>query len=182
SAHVPPRHRPEPDPDDLHTGSPMTVVTAQDSRHATGAGSSRPHFTGFEAIRALAAVMVVVHHAGSIVSGLGPQPRTGFIERYAAVFDSGVAVFFVLSGFLLWWPFVDRSLRSASPGSIRSFWWRRILRIVPAYWVALSVLAVLGVVSVGDQPWRYYLFLQVYSKETILGGIVVAWSLCTEMV
>src|SRR5699024_7634513 len=57
-----------------------------------------------------------------------------------------------------------------------------ILRIVPAYWVALSVLAVLGVVSVGDQPWRYYLFLQVYSKETILGGIVVAGSLCTEMV
>lgn len=159
----------------------MTAATAQDAGHATGGMSARPHFGGFEALRAVAALMVVVHHGSSIVTGLTDIPRRGTLERFAAVFDSGVAVFFVLSGFLLWWPFVDRSLRGIRPEPILGFWWRRILRIVPAYWLALTVFALLGIVRVGDAPLRYYLFLQVYSKETILGGIVVAWSLCTEI-
>ena len=35
--------------------------------------------------------------------------------------------------------------------------------------------------DLGDQWWRYYLFLQIYDADTTLGGIVQAWSLCTEM-
>lgn len=159
----------------------MTVVTAQEPPHDIGERSTRPHFTGFEALRALAASMVVLHHASSIVTGVRPPARAGVLESFAAVFDSGVAVFFVLSGFLLWWPIADRSVRDRPQERILGFWWRRVLRIVPAYWLALSVLWALGVVHLGDEAWRYYLFLQVYAKETILGGIVVAWSLCTEM-
>jgi peptidoglycan/LPS O-acetylase OafA/YrhL len=40
---------------------------------------------------------------------------------------------------------------------------------------------VVGWVEVGDQPWRLYLFLQIYDPYTTLAGIVPAWSLNTEV-
>jgi peptidoglycan/LPS O-acetylase OafA/YrhL len=121
--------------------------------------------------------MVLVHHAASIV---GPG-RTGRVQTLAQVFDSGVAVFFVMSGFLLWRPIVAASLAGRPVVRPLAFWWRRILRIVPAYWVALTVLWAVGSFHLGSQWWRYYLFLQIYRVDTVLGGIVPAWSLCTEM-
>src|SRR3712207_6891277 len=44
---------------------------------------------------------------------------------------------------------------------------RRVLRIVPAYWVALTLLAIFpGIVGVFTADWwRYYLFLQLYRSE-----------------
>jgi acetyltransferase len=60
---------------------------------------------------------------------------------------------------------------------------RRVLRIVPAYWVAVAVLGISpGAVGVFDEDWwRYWFFLQLYSAETLGGGIPVAWSLCVEV-
>jgi peptidoglycan/LPS O-acetylase OafA/YrhL len=57
------------------------------------------------------------------------------------------------------------------------------LRIVPAYWAALTVLAVFpGIPGVfTDDWWRYYFFLQLYSADTFTGGIAVAWTLCVEV-
>ena len=62
---------------------------------------------------------------------------------------------------------------------------RRALRIVPAYWLALTALAIFpGLVGVftGDW-WRYYGFLQIYSSVPLIRitGISVAWSLCIEV-
>ena len=51
----------------------------------------------------------------------------------------GVAIFFVISGFLLYRPFLAAS--RGGPAAIRGYLRRRVLRIVPAYWVALTVLA-----------------------------------------
>jgi peptidoglycan/LPS O-acetylase OafA/YrhL len=59
---------------------------------------------------------------------------------------------------------------------------RRALRILPAYWLALTVLAIVfpRIVLSGDW-WRYYLFLQLYSRDTVAAGIPVAWTLCVEV-
>ncbi len=95
----------------------------------------------------------------------------------------GVILFFVISGFLLYRPFVaaraDGRLR---PGTAR-YARRRVLRIVPAYWVALTVLAVFPGISgvFSDDWWRYYFFLQLYAEDTFAGGIPVAWTLCVEV-
>lgn len=155
----------------------MTVaVEATDRSDAIRSGSGDRHFGGFESLRAVAATMVLVHHAGSLAGG-----RVGGLSDLVAVFDGGVAVFFVLSGFLLYRPMVRRSIDGQSQQRAAGFWWRRVLRIVPAYWLALSILWAAGAFDLGREWWRYYAFLQIYRVDTVLGGIVPAWSLCTEL-
>jgi peptidoglycan/LPS O-acetylase OafA/YrhL len=134
------------------------------------------HFPGLEVIRALAASMVVIHHVASAAG-----PRAGRLATPAAVMDAGVAVFFVLSGFLIFRPYAA-ALIAGRPGQPAvAFWWRRVLRIVPAYWVALSVLWAAGNLHLGDQWWRHYLLLQPFDRYTALVGLVPAWSLSTEL-
>jgi peptidoglycan/LPS O-acetylase OafA/YrhL len=154
-----------------------TAVQARDGSETTRQGSPRVHFGGFEVLRAIAAVMVVVHHAGSYAG----EERTGWLYPLTAVMDSGVAVFFVLSGFLIYRPFVAAQVEGRPGQRTTMFWWRRVLRIVPAYWVALTFFWALGAFELGDEWWRFYLFLQIYSPTTVLNGVTQAWSLCTEM-
>jgi len=164
------------------------VPAAARDGHETAASSTsdeggrprapRDHFPCFEGLRALAAVMVVVHHASSLAGDLrSPGP----VHRLAAVLDSGVAVFFVISGFLIYRPYVVAHLAGRPPLRARAFFWRRLLRLVPAYWLALTFFWYLGSFDLGRDWWRYYLFTQIYSRTTTLGGLVQAWSLCTEV-
>ena len=54
----------------------------------------------------------------------------------------GVDLFFLLSGFLLVLPWLARAERGAPPPAAREFYRRRVLRIVPAYYVHLTLLFV----------------------------------------
>jgi peptidoglycan/LPS O-acetylase OafA/YrhL len=56
---------------------------------------------------------------------------------------SGVTLFFVLSGFLLFQPFAKALLFEKPWPSTRTFYMRRALRILPGYYVALLVLIAL---------------------------------------
>ncbi len=96
--------------------------------------------------------------------------------------DEGVAIFFLISGFLLYRPFV-RARAEGREFSVRDYARRRILRIVPAYWVALSLFVALGYVSgvTSHNWWIFYGFGQVYSFSTIGNGLGVAWTLCVEV-
>jgi peptidoglycan/LPS O-acetylase OafA/YrhL len=108
--------------------------------------------------------------------------RSG-LGRYASRLEIGVSVFFVISGFLLYRPFAAQRLIGARGTRLRDYVRRRLLRIVPAYWLALTVLAIwpgLPGVFTG-QWWVYYGFGQIYSDNTVLNGIGPAWSLCVEM-
>ena len=152
-----------------------------ETEHASAVETTAPvraHFPAFEGLRALASVMVVVHHASSLA---GDARSPGFVHRTASVLDSGVAVFFVISGFLIYRPFVAAHLAGRAPIRARAFFWRRALRLLPAYWLALTFFWYLGNFSLGHDWWRYYLFGQIYSRTTTLGGLVQAWSLCTEV-
>jgi peptidoglycan/LPS O-acetylase OafA/YrhL len=57
-----------------------------------------------------------------------------------------------------------------------------LFRIVPAYWAALTLLAIYpGLPGVFTADfWRYYGFLQIYNATTRFGGLSVAWSVCVE--
>jgi peptidoglycan/LPS O-acetylase OafA/YrhL len=143
------------------------------------AGAVTERFPCFDGFRAIAACMVLLVHA-SIVTGVVQNVRAG---PFLARMDAGVAVFFVISGFLLYRPYVIEHLGGRDALPTRSFWRRRVLRIFPAYWVALFVIAYVlrqRSVPAADAP-IYFGLLQVYSPTHVLGGLSQAWSLCTEL-
>ena len=94
-----------------------------------------------------------------------------------------MAIFFVISGFLLYLPYA-RVLRHASKlPSWRTYAQRRAVRIVPAYWLVLTVIAAtsFGASIIKGSWWRYYGLTQIYDRSTVAGGLPVAWSLCVEV-
>lgn len=148
-----------------------------------GLGSSTGHVAGFDGVRALAALGVLVTHVGLWV-GFTPRAATG---HYVARLDVGIAIFFALSGFLLYRPFVARRLDGRPRPDTRSYLRNRFLRIFPAYWLALTVLAVVLDTRGRDEIqglWDfvvYYGLLQSYSAHTALGGLQQAWTLTNEI-
>jgi peptidoglycan/LPS O-acetylase OafA/YrhL len=138
-----------------------------------------PRFPHIDGLRAIAAVCVVVAHTAAL-SGFSTHAWSTALWTGLTV---GVPIFFVISGFLLYRPFLAAQVLGAPSTPVRTYAWRRALRIVPAYWLALTVLgwwAHLHGVFTHDW-WRYYLFLQVYSHRTLYGGILPAWTLCVEV-
>jgi peptidoglycan/LPS O-acetylase OafA/YrhL len=107
---------------------------ALESGALEAAGRPR-HFPCFDGLRAIAAVSVVVIHT-SFVSGLTTRSGVGI---YTARLEIGVAVFFLISGFLLYRPFAAAHVAGLPSPVLGRFWVRRLLRIVPAYWLALTV-------------------------------------------
>ena len=97
----------------------------------------------------------------------------------------GVSVFFLISGFLLYRPFAVAHFSGRGPLSPARFWVRRLLRIVPAYWLALTVVTYAMHSDTIGSSWRSiivdYGFAQIYYPLHFFSGIGQAWSLCTEM-
>ena len=141
----------------------------------------------FDSLRAIAALSIFALHLPFVVRMSTDNPARAYLLELRV----GVAVFFLISGFLLYRPFARaRYLRQGRPAT-GSYAERRALRIVPAYWVALigtvlllnktggvgqpiAILSPRGVVS-------YFGFLQIYDSDTLLGGISAAWTLCVEV-
>ncbi len=143
-------------------------------------------FPLFDGLRAIAALLVVVVHA-SFISGF--TTHQGMWGALTARGEIGVSVFFLISGFLLYRPWAAAHLRDSAGPKTQEFFVRRALRIVPLYWVALTVFFLLdrfagvqatGPKGIADLP-VYFLFGQVYSKEHVLHGLTPAWTLCIEV-
>ncbi|MDQ1541016.1 MAG: hypothetical protein QOH29_1742 [Actinomycetota bacterium] len=138
-----------------------------------------PRFPMVDAVRAIAALTVVLFHDGN----LGGRHNAGFLAGYIGRLSVGVPIFFVISGFLLYRPFVAARLAGTPPIRVWPYLQRRALRILPAYWVSLTVLAIafgLPRVFTGDW-WRYYGLVQIYNTHTYDMGMGVAWTLCVEV-
>jgi peptidoglycan/LPS O-acetylase OafA/YrhL len=115
-------------------------------------------------------------------SGLTGSSHLGI---YTARLEIGVAVFFVISGFLLYRPFTVAHLGGGPNVAMKQFWVRRLKRIVPAYWVAFLVVTYVLHADKVHHGWAslpiYLGFAQIYWPSHVLSGILQAWSLCTEM-
>jgi peptidoglycan/LPS O-acetylase OafA/YrhL len=133
-----------------------------------------------EGIRALAAVAVLLTHAGFLSGATGGHVLPGFLARM----DIGVAVFFVLSGFLLYRPHVRAAVRGDPPPSVRGYALRRTARLVPAWLAVLAgtLLLVPSSRTAGAVPWVANLAqLQSLRFEWDLPGLAQLWSLSTEV-
>jgi peptidoglycan/LPS O-acetylase OafA/YrhL len=137
-------------------------------------------FPLFDSLRAVAALSVLLFHAALFRLLTHDSP----VKAYTSHLDVGVTIFFMISGFLLYRPFVRARLHAEESPHVPAYAWRRFLRIAPAYWVALTVvalwLALPGVFTRGGIP-VYYGFLQIYDAHRAFGGIPQAWTLCVEV-
>jgi peptidoglycan/LPS O-acetylase OafA/YrhL len=139
-------------------------------------------FPLFDALRAIAALSVLVYHAGYYAFLRHPHSQ---VAQYTARLDVGVTIFFLISGFLLYRPFVRSRLQDEPMPRLTAYAWRRFLRIVPAYWVALTIVALWlsstpRVFTPNGVP-IYYGFAQIYYYGYGVGGIGQAWTLCVEV-
>ncbi|MEZ2222971.1 acyltransferase family protein [Rhizobium sp. RCC_161_2] len=94
---------------------------------------------GADFMRAVACLMVLVHHLALRMdfNHVPDALATPFI--LARFGNYGVSVFFVLSGFLLSRPFWLALDKSLPPPSLTIYAMRRVARILPGFWVALTV-------------------------------------------
>lgn len=109
----------------------------------TGDAAPTSHLRTLDGLRAAAALLVVGTHVG-FWTGLVTPSFTGAV---VARMDVGVALFFALSGFLLSRPWIAVALSDDERRQpvLRTYAVRRLARIAPAYWFALTTVLVLEV-------------------------------------
>jgi peptidoglycan/LPS O-acetylase OafA/YrhL len=156
-----------------------TVQQERQARPPTSTAGGR-HFAHLDAMRGVAAVAVVATH----VAFQTGRSLTGPFAAVLSRLDFGVSLFFLLSGFLLLRPWLTARARGGPGPGTAGFLWRRALRILPAYWVAVA--AALVVVRGNDASavgiWlRQVTFTQIYGAGHLAHGLTQMWSLATEV-
>jgi len=110
---------------------------------------------GADGIRALACLMVIMHHLWQRLDGQAQAPFIRELRTLMLTGQVGVSAFFVLSGMLLSLPFWHRYLAGQPPPALREYLRRRALRILPGFYTALAVsfLFSLALVPGTFMPW-----------------------------
>jgi peptidoglycan/LPS O-acetylase OafA/YrhL len=142
-------------------------------------GGIRGFLPAVEGMRACAAMGVVITHVA-----FQTGHSSGVDGRLFGRFDLAVAVFFALSGFLLWRGHAGAA-RQLGPRPRTGHYLRsRVVRIMPAYLVA--VVVILSLLPDADHAsltvWLANLTLtQIYVPLTLTGGLTQMWSLSVEV-
>ena len=101
-------------------------------------GTPQGGFVGLQALRGLAAMLVVLYHATQMVH---ERLGAGEVWTFGA---AGVDLFFPISGFVM---ALTTHRHWGSSGRGAEFLWRRLVRVVPLYWAA-TALKVAGLLLV----------------------------------
>ncbi len=120
-----------------------------------------------DGLRAIATLMVISFHIQqkAFIWSKWDQP---WISAFWTFGGSGVTLFFILSGFLLFLPYAKALLFQSSWPSIKQFYIRRALRILPAYYIALFIIILLFQRQyLNPQLWnQLFLFLTLFMDST----------------
>lgn len=140
------------------------------------------YFTALDGARAVAALGVLLNHVALLSGYTGRHP---WIGQYLARAEVGVSIFFVLSGFLLYRPFVVDRLAGVPHRDVSAYARRRFLRIFPAYWVALIIIGFVMQAPGFEGPHSvvaHFFLIHTYDIEQVTGGPVQqSWTLATEL-
>jgi exopolysaccharide production protein ExoZ len=136
----------------------------------------RSYITGFDYLRGVAALMVVVHH---VVGVLSHETLPGHFFWVGA---SGVDIFFVLSGFLMYGILGGKA-------SVRGFLLSRATRVVPTYFIVSTFYLLVSVFVLHRgfeaESWRFIksiLFIPHLNRDGMIQPIVGAgWTLTYEV-
>jgi peptidoglycan/LPS O-acetylase OafA/YrhL len=140
-------------------------------------------------IRAVAAILVMLTHAAYTTG----KYNFGYAGLIYSRMEIGVPIFFVLSGFLLFSPWVRSTAQGRDGPSVRRYAWHRVRRIMPAYVVTvLAAYLLYHFRTAGPNPGHTWLGLfrnltltQIYTDDYLFSylhqGLTQMWSLAVEV-
>lgn len=141
----------------------------------------RDWFPGLAAVRVVGATCVVGTHVAFYTGRTTRGPFAGTLGRL----DVGVALFFVLTGFLLFRPYAQAALSGRAMPRTGRYLRHRALRILPAYWLVviacMALLPPLGSTSRASDIVHHLTLTQIYGLVIQHTGLTQAWSLCVEV-
>lgn len=138
-------------------------------------GKRQGYVPGLDGIRALAVGLVLFSH--NVI-----YDKFTHLRPFAVAAYIGVAVFFVLSGYLITTLLLREEEQTGSI-SLRLFYLRRALRLFPALWLYLLVIGIIW--SFGwlpHHPWHSFVSSLLYVRNLVGRGHETAhlWSLAIE--
>jgi peptidoglycan/LPS O-acetylase OafA/YrhL len=148
--------------------------------HPQGSSAVIPSLDG---LRATSILLLLTGHA--TMSALGPSSPalSSFPLRLLLCHaDLGVRVFFIISGFLITSLLINERAEFGSV-SLKLFYIRRGLRILPAFYCFIASIAVLDACGVVDVPSRLWIYVLTYTVNFNASGVWVIghlWSLSVE--
>ncbi|HNF06021.1 MAG: acyltransferase [Mycobacterium sp.] len=166
----------------------MTVSRALERGGAERVGGAN-RVAALTGIRAVAALLVVATHAAYTT---GKYPR-GYVGLVYSRLEIGVPIFFVLSGFLLFRPWVKSAMTGGPPPSLRRYARHRVRRIMPAYVVTvLAAYLLYHFRTAGPNPGHTWigllrnltltqLYTDGYNYAYLHQGLTQMWSLAVEV-
>lgn len=145
------------------------------------------HFSGLTELRGIAAVTVMIAHIDQF-GHLFDIPKYGIFATGIA--SQAVTMFFVLSGFLITYLLIKEK-EDHRQIFIRKFYWRRILRIWPAYYATIILAIFFGFLGITQLPSlskslqissMFVLFMPnlAYVISYVFGGTSPLWSIGVE--
>ncbi len=155
----------------------MSVLQPQVTRAGDLGRGFQP---ALEGVRALAAIGVLTTHVAFQTGSV----RSTFPGPVWGRFDMAVALFFALSGFLLWRPHAFAAADGGPGPAVGRYLRHRVLRIWPAYVVVVVVVLTLLPEARGASAsvWLANLSLtQVFVPLSLTAGLTQMWSLSVEV-
>lgn len=136
----------------------------------SGALSAIPALDG---LRTAAVILVMVFHAWYQVPGSMAPTENGWAGPFQSPIGygrTGVHLFFVLSGFLLFQPYARWLFGMQKRPSALNFYKRRMLRVGPAYWTSLAILVLAA-------PLTLWSLVDALVHATFLHNAALHWVL-----
>ena len=150
----------------------------------SGAVNAIPALDG---LRAVAVLLVILFHAWAEIPGIKTLVPDFQAHQFPITYGrTGVQLFFVLSGFLLFLPYARWIFGLQARPSARLFYRRRALRVGPAYWASLIILVLAGLAgpltlaTLGDALVHVF-FLSNVSAATAQAINAVYWTMAVEV-
>jgi peptidoglycan/LPS O-acetylase OafA/YrhL len=149
-------------------------------------GGSKASLTSVQAVRAVAALLVVFFHNSGSIFALKKYWNTLPLGNVFYFGHAGVEIFFVLSGFIIL--HVHRH-DVGQPGQFIGFLWKRIRRIYPVYWLVLLLIVpvyfLVPSFGTGNERTVWTLLSSVFLIDVVSPDfrtiLAVAWTLYHEV-
>jgi peptidoglycan/LPS O-acetylase OafA/YrhL len=158
------------------------------------------HVSVVDGIRAIAVLIVIASHMIFTTQFFVPDASNQFSElpvwaQWPVQGFLGVDMFFVISGFLIG-SILFAEYKKTEDVNLKRFFYRRFLRLMPLYWLALALSAFMVSLNGGDEIvryvnvdvaknvgeiWKNLLYINnLYPPDEQFGAMSHSWSLAVE--